>query len=71
MDKVAKDYRFFRDFFYPGEELKQDKKFHPIIDQDLLQKKCPQCGSNNPQKHRDSYTCFRCGKVFLINSIQG
>lgn len=69
MDKVAKDYRFFRDFFYPEGELKQDKKFHPIIDQDLLQKKCPQCGSSNP--YEDSYTCLKCRKVFLINSIQG
>jgi len=68
MDAIAKDYQFFKKQFHPEEELKQDKKFHPVLDQELLQKRCPQCGSSNSQENKGNYTCFKCGKIFPFNN---
>jgi len=41
-------------------------KIHPVLDQDLLGRSCPCCGSPNLNKDRLSYVCFRCGTTIPI-----
>jgi len=51
MDKVAWDYKFFRDNFYPEKE----PEYAPAV------KPCPFCGSKTFKIINEKRVCERCG----------
>jgi hypothetical protein len=51
MDKVAKDYKFFRDHFYPEKEPERAP----------AEKPCPTCGSKIYKIIDKKRVCSRCG----------
>jgi CRISPR/Cas system-associated protein Cas10 (large subunit of type III CRISPR-Cas system) len=53
MDKVAWDYKFFRDNFYPEKEPERSSV-----------KPCPFCGSKRYKTVNEKRVCNRCGKEF-------
>ena len=50
MDKIAKDYKFFRDHFYPEKEPESTSV-----------KPCPFCGSKHYKIVNEKRVCDRCG----------
>ena len=53
MDKIAKDYKFFRDHFYPEKEPELTSV-----------KPCPFCGSKIHKIVNEKRVCDRCGNEF-------
>ena len=53
MDKIAKDYKFFRDHFYPEKESELTSV-----------KLCPFCGNKNCKSIDENRVCIRCGRVW-------
>ena len=51
MDKIAKDYKFFRDHFYPEKEPERAP----------AEKPCPTCGSKIYKIIDKKRVCSRCG----------
>lgn len=51
MDKIAKDYKFFRDHFYPNKKAEE-----PSV------APCPFCGSKASDVIDKKRVCKRCGK---------
>jgi CRISPR/Cas system-associated protein Cas10 (large subunit of type III CRISPR-Cas system) len=56
MDKVAKDYKFFRDHFYPEKKPESTP----------AEKSCPTCGSKIYKIVEEKRICDRCGKVWKV-----
>jgi len=54
MDKIAKDYKFFRDHFYPEKEPEITPAAKP----------CPFCRSKIYKIIDEKRVCDRCGKVW-------
>ena len=54
MDKIARDYKFFRDHFYPEKELELTSA-----------KPCPFCGSKNIKVIDEKRVCLHCGKSII------
>lgn len=43
---------------------KDFKTIHPVLDQELLNKRCPSCDCDKLQRNDSKYICFRCGMSF-------
>ena len=56
MDKIAKDYKFFRDHFYPEKEPERAP----------AEKPCPTCGSKIYKIVDGKRVCERCGKFWKV-----
>lgn len=56
MDKIAKDYKFFRDHFYPEQGA-----------EGTAEKPCPFCGSRKYKLVDKKRVCAGCGKSVMKN----